>query len=406
MNEPLTIKLRTVTPLWTGGADGTSDRLHATGIMGSLRWWYEALVRGLGGYVSDPTADNPEARSEFNTKAYEETKRAGKSDEEALREGLKTVCPVSYLFGAAGWARLFQLRVIDVPTTPLHFRTTVKMNQGWLSRVFGGESQNINNLKVPYGELRCQVVLRGHDSEFVRDQLALVFRFAAEYGGLGARLQHGFGQIALTLPPAMQSVTVVNGLTELAGRLRSGGLRADGPVVETPFDLRNFVSLIYDVSDRSLNAFLADRAHFGSDQKRGEINYLPCVFDLRYKGSGSFGMRRWLKEQKGWLESDDPKKLGPLDELMGPRSQWGPKGHEQSIDDDLRTASRVCFGMPYLVDGNKYRLRVFGFAPPHLLAPEDLEALCNEYIQSIFNVQPVKSVLGKTLLAEAEGGRQ
>lgn len=40
------IRLRTLTPLWTGGVDGTCDLLHVTGIMGSLRWWYEAIVRG------------------------------------------------------------------------------------------------------------------------------------------------------------------------------------------------------------------------------------------------------------------------------------------------------------------------------------------------------------------------
>ena len=57
MTEPLEITLRTLTPLWTGGVDGTSDRLHATGIIGSLRWWYEAMVHGMGGYVSDPPAE-------------------------------------------------------------------------------------------------------------------------------------------------------------------------------------------------------------------------------------------------------------------------------------------------------------------------------------------------------------
>ncbi|HED03264.1 MAG TPA: type III-B CRISPR module RAMP protein Cmr1 [Candidatus Fraserbacteria bacterium] len=49
------IKLKTLTPLWTGGADQTCDRVHETGIIGSLRWWYEALVRGLGGSACDPT---------------------------------------------------------------------------------------------------------------------------------------------------------------------------------------------------------------------------------------------------------------------------------------------------------------------------------------------------------------
>ncbi|MBN1399734.1 MAG: type III-B CRISPR module RAMP protein Cmr1, partial [Anaerolineae bacterium] len=34
--------LSTLTPLWTGGArTGRMDHVHETGIVGSLRWWYE-----------------------------------------------------------------------------------------------------------------------------------------------------------------------------------------------------------------------------------------------------------------------------------------------------------------------------------------------------------------------------
>ena len=43
--ELLEIRLKTLTPLWTGGVSGQCDRVHETGIIGSLRWWYEAIVR-------------------------------------------------------------------------------------------------------------------------------------------------------------------------------------------------------------------------------------------------------------------------------------------------------------------------------------------------------------------------
>jgi CRISPR-associated protein Cmr1 len=43
------VKINTLTPLWTGGAKANEmDRIHETGILGSLRWWMEVLVRGLG----------------------------------------------------------------------------------------------------------------------------------------------------------------------------------------------------------------------------------------------------------------------------------------------------------------------------------------------------------------------
>ncbi|RLC75505.1 MAG: type III-B CRISPR module RAMP protein Cmr1, partial [Chloroflexi bacterium] len=49
--------LKTLTPLWTGGADRNSDRPRETGLIGSMRWWYEGIVRGMGGRVCNATAD-------------------------------------------------------------------------------------------------------------------------------------------------------------------------------------------------------------------------------------------------------------------------------------------------------------------------------------------------------------
>lgn len=46
------IKIKTLTPIWTGGVDfRTCDRIHETGIIGSLRWWHDALIRRLDKYT-------------------------------------------------------------------------------------------------------------------------------------------------------------------------------------------------------------------------------------------------------------------------------------------------------------------------------------------------------------------
>lgn len=39
----LTVEIRALTPIWTGDVDKRNSRLRETGIIGSLRWWYEAL---------------------------------------------------------------------------------------------------------------------------------------------------------------------------------------------------------------------------------------------------------------------------------------------------------------------------------------------------------------------------
>ncbi|MEK7275302.1 MAG: type III-B CRISPR module RAMP protein Cmr1, partial [Candidatus Desantisbacteria bacterium] len=81
-----------------------------TGIIGSLRWWYEAIVRGLGGYACDPTGNN---KCEFNTKAYEKAKKDRKSIEEAIKIGLADVCPACELFGCTGWGRKVKVNIDD-----------------------------------------------------------------------------------------------------------------------------------------------------------------------------------------------------------------------------------------------------------------------------------------------------
>ena len=91
----LTIRLKTLTPLWTGGVDQQCDRLHETGLIGSIRWWYEALIRGLDGSACDPTSQD----------------RC--PDDSGKR------CVACQLFGCTGWSRRFRLRVLDRDGQPI-----------------------------------------------------------------------------------------------------------------------------------------------------------------------------------------------------------------------------------------------------------------------------------------------
>ncbi len=378
--EKFTVKIKTLTPIWTGGVERKCDRLHETGIIGSLRWWYEAIVRGIGGYACDPTSDN---RCELTGKE--------KTDEERR----KKMCPVCYLFGCGGWKRSFRLHIEEAPITPLHFRTSVKMNKSWLKRIFGGETQNIDKLNVFYGEVTFKFVLEGNDKDYIRSQLIMLFDFISKYSGLGAKLQHGFGQIQLLKQESANDDTAIK---ELSNKIQANEF-SEGENVNTPYNLENFVGLDYDLKPSSLEKFMKSDSHIGDNVKIQENRYIPCAFDLRYKGSGKFGMRKWLKEEKEWSESDDPKQLGQLDKLLGPRSQWKTGGYTVKIDEDKRTASRLCFGMHYKLDNGNYRLRIFGFAPSDILSPDDLKTLCEEYIHYVFGKEcnPVSATFGSDI---------
>ncbi|GIX00212.1 MAG: hypothetical protein KatS3mg111_3544 [Pirellulaceae bacterium] len=77
------------TAINTGDLSRQPDRLILSGMIGSLRWWYEVLVRGLGGKACDPTSD---------VRCPDQNGRH---------------CVVCELFGCTGWARKFRLMILD-----------------------------------------------------------------------------------------------------------------------------------------------------------------------------------------------------------------------------------------------------------------------------------------------------
>ncbi|NJK67861.1 MAG: type III-B CRISPR module RAMP protein Cmr1 [Microcoleus sp. CSU_2_2] len=169
------VKIKTLTPLWTGGVEtGKVDRIHETGILGSLRWWMEVLVRGMGGQVKDPTSDD---RSGFDAEKYQKSQTT--DERQRLRDA--GLCDVSQIFGATGWKRKFRLSVsVDneswQPSVSLSIKPEGRtrgwyLNPGWL------------------GEFKITV---NGDPETLA-KLYNLLCFMETYGNLGARPQLGYG---------------------------------------------------------------------------------------------------------------------------------------------------------------------------------------------------------------------
>jgi CRISPR-associated protein Cmr1 len=93
MGTITTVRLQLLAPLWTGNVDREMVGVKPAAIVGGLRWWSEAIVRGLGGYACDPT--DGASRCSFDEAAF---KASG--DPAA---GLVEVCPVCGLYGCTGW---------------------------------------------------------------------------------------------------------------------------------------------------------------------------------------------------------------------------------------------------------------------------------------------------------------
>ncbi len=79
-------QMEALTDIWTGDVNRKPDRLITTGLLGSIRWWFEVFARGLGGSACDPSDTKCEGRNH---------------------------CVVCELFGCTGWARKFRFEVLD-----------------------------------------------------------------------------------------------------------------------------------------------------------------------------------------------------------------------------------------------------------------------------------------------------
>ncbi len=195
------VKIKTLTPLWTGGVSGKVDRIHETGILGSLRWWYEAIVRGVGGETCDPS----QGRCRFDADKY---KKSEATDErQRLRDA--GLCEVCQVFGATGWRRRFRLHVhfaerevsdaSIMPTICLGGRQYEDKNGKLRTPTWYFRAPSSNNKQEPNTpkEGSFNIKIQCLDSHLSAEVIAGLIQFIADWAALGARAQMGFGVIEL-----------------------------------------------------------------------------------------------------------------------------------------------------------------------------------------------------------------
>uniref|UniRef100_UPI00260FD40D type III-B CRISPR module RAMP protein Cmr1 n=1 Tax=uncultured Chloroflexus sp. TaxID=214040 RepID=UPI00260FD40D len=188
----MTLIIKTVTPLWTGGVQtGKIDRIHETGILGSLRWWYETVVRGLGGNVCDPS----KGECRFDSEKY--AKSNATDERQRLRDA--GLCDVCQLFGATGWRRRFRLMIFDSTQSDASVSARVTANRTY---TINNHLQtptwyfpNNQNDKPRSGNFTLHI--QPLDPTLKPEILAGLIQFIADWAAIGARPQMGFGVIEL-----------------------------------------------------------------------------------------------------------------------------------------------------------------------------------------------------------------
>ncbi len=171
------VKLKTLTPIWTGGVNTTMQRIQETGVLGSMRWWFEVFLRGIGAEVCDQKT----RKCSFDADKYKNPQRKGER-QRLLDAGLCDVCQV---FGATGWRRRFRLTIEEnlsdaTITSPI----SIKINQH-KSRWYPPRAKQ--------GEFTIHV--RSLSPDFPPEIIAGLLQFMADWAAIGAKAQMGFGVV-------------------------------------------------------------------------------------------------------------------------------------------------------------------------------------------------------------------
>lgn len=169
-----------------------------------MRWWYEAIVRGMGGYACDPTSEKKSCQ--FDAKAYdEEYKRHLKVNESkelaskyAVEAGLKKVCPACRLFGCTGWKRRFKLETfVDANQIESFNLATLdkkkSFNNWWLSSTFE-KSIKSDNSNMTFGKFNLVITEFANSTNLsISSQIHSLFSIMSTIGAIGAKNQYGYG---------------------------------------------------------------------------------------------------------------------------------------------------------------------------------------------------------------------
>jgi len=328
MKEPIQLKIRT--PLWTGDIDSKSDLLRSTGIIGSLRWWTEAVLRGMDKFACDPVGDD---------RCPKENKAGSKK--------INLYCPACLIFGATGMRRLFRL----------------ELNGG--TKVFDGSSLNIrpdgrnrgwylgSGIK---GEIKLHIVSL---ERFINENLLFVpLTIAANWGGIGAKTQHGYGVVEIEnslnvdfngFSNSIVSITGNERLSALGFELRTGN--NDGfPNLKEMF----FSKVQFEVKN---DDWWKEVDGIRPDNQR---NYRGYVNDLR--------IIQWIESDsvpispaiKNWLRFGGGKGLW----------QTGNQNKDRRIENWLfgtirnnKSASKINVSCAYRVRNNFWEFRIWGWIP-------------------------------------------
>lgn len=353
--ETRTLQIELLTPLWTANAEKKGGTILETGILGSLRWWYEAILRGLGFDVCDPSR---------RTCSYDEEK------------GNSSVCLACQLFGGSGYSRRFRL-VIDEGGSGNTGKLVViklsnpgsKEHRGW--RIPGENSAE--PLRLSFLPMR-----RGGLDEIERVALRYTLALIERFGALGAKTSQGQGAIRIKdwgeLPVSTNFDKWYEALDKKKRLKQEPEVHeSDTEAVATEKaicipDIRNMVGATVVLEDAKLTpkdlwpklGLTANTANYVQWLPEATTRWLPSAPAVRTK------LRAWLRDSNNVSGFDEDGLASERHRLMGTTAGWDdpcPQNSEKGIQDRPKGSDVFVTHLYRESYNEQWTMRIFAFIP-------------------------------------------
>jgi CRISPR type III-B/RAMP module RAMP protein Cmr1 len=304
---------RPITPIWTGDANQKGAQIRETGLIGSLRWWYEAMLRGAGFYACDPTSNG--------SCLYEES------------ANLAGICLACQFFGCTGYSRRFRLEIDGENTSGQTLEVRLKnpgiaKHRGW---------RIPKELTKPFRLKIVPLFAEGFDIAGIGLTLRLIERF----GALGAKTSQGQGVVQFDSLPAADFAEWKDAFTQRPHK--PSNQRPNSPSLDNILGVT--VELAPQIKDWWKSIPLEMKG-FGFSDKTTWIPSAPAV-------------RAMLRTDLRNLDSTNENERH---RLMGTIGRWGdPRPEVKDGKKKDRTKASDVFVSHLYREQDRWRMRIFAF---------------------------------------------
>ncbi len=323
MPGKLDFTIKPLTPLFTGGTEGKCDRLHETGLMGSFRWWFEVLIRGLGGTACDPS-----------------THECGEDN----------FCHSCSIFGTTGLKRAFRLVLERLENKDGFGQLKIRVKDKYTVNA-GNESKTLNHFGwylqpgisdvltgTFYFPLRP---LPGLSDKGLKQVLLLTFNLATQWGGLGAGMSKGYGVCEFSSAAKLNPVVALESLKRFVDGNNCSAFGGPYPFLSEFF----FTKFRFNPGDPK--HFLTARIFFPQDP--GRLSYYHSKGVIPISPLVRYYLRQLIRD------------MFPGNDVLRHRLMGEVKG--QRLQKSLINVSHA-----YAVPENEgmYEFRIWGWIPQNL----------------------------------------